>query len=492
MRPITAVLPYSPLACFEPLAGSVLQLPQVQKVVIVGKEAAGRDRRASIGGVPGRITEERTLSRIIDGIETEYMLLILPNGGFSVDPSGIERLLARAESEGVGAVYADFLVIDGDERRVHPVNDYQSGSVRDDFDFGPMMLFSVSAVKECRKRRRVVSGTSFAGLYDLRLKLSIDHGLIHLEAPLCSMRTEGGLSDDARLFAYVDRRNLEVQKEMETVFTDYLREIDAYVSPSRLKDYDEDSAPFPVEASVVIPVKNREGTIGDAVKSALSQVAGSSFNVIVVDNHSTDGTTGVLRDLAFKNPRLVHIIPERRDLLIGGCWNEALESRACGRHAIQLDSDDLYRDEDVVQKILDMFKEGHYGMVVGSYTLVNSRLEEIPPGLVDHREWTSENGHNNALRVNGLGAPRAFRTSLMRAVRFPNVSYGEDYAAALSVCGEYRVGRIYESLYLCRRWSGNSDARLSVEESNRNNAYKDLVRSQEIAKRRKRLLEDGC
>ena len=240
-----------------------------------------------------------------------------------------------------------------------------------------------------------------------------------------------------------------------------------------------------MEASVVIPVRNRKETIAEAVKSALSQETDFPFNVIVVDNHSTDGTTAILSDLARQYSSLKHIVPKRTDLGIGGCWNEALRHEACGRYAVQLDSDDLYSSHRTLQKMVDMLRQGNYAMVIGSYTLVDSRLEEIPPGLIDHREWTDENGHNNALRINGLGAPRAFNTGLMRKIGFLNVSYGEDYAAALRICREYRIGRIYESLYLCRRWSGNTDAALSIEEANRNNAFKDKIRTIEILARQK-------
>jgi glycosyltransferase involved in cell wall biosynthesis len=243
--------------------------------------------------------------------------------------------------------------------------------------------------------------------------------------------------------------------------------------------------PFPVEASVVIPVRNRKETIAGAVQSALAQRTKSPFNVIVVDNHSTDGTTAVLSELARRHPDLRHIVPARRDLGIGGCWNEALLSEACGRYAVQLDSDDLYSGPDSLQKILDLFQRDNLAMVIGSYTVVNADLEIIPPGLVDHREWTDDNGRNNALRVNGLGAPRAFNTSLMRKIGFPNVSYGEDYAAALRICREYRIGRIFENLYWCRRWSGNTDASLTIEEANRNDAFKDGLRTAEIRARQR-------
>jgi glycosyltransferase involved in cell wall biosynthesis len=269
---------------------------------------------------------------------------------------------------------------------------------------------------------------------------------------------------------------------MELVFTDYLRKTRTYVPARRLRPYDATGMSFPVEASVVIPVRDREKTIAEAVRSALSQKTNFPFNVIVVDNHSTDGTTCLLRDLARRHGEINHVIPERTDLAIGGCWNEAIRSPSCGRYAVQLDSDDLYRDRRTLQRMVDMMREG-YAMVIGAYTLVDFDLSEIPPGLIAHNEWTDENGHNNALRVNGLGAPRAFATALMREAGLLNVSYGEDYAAALRVCREYRVGRIYESLYLCRRWPGNTDAGLDLDRANRNDAFKDDVRTAEILAR---------
>jgi glycosyltransferase involved in cell wall biosynthesis len=296
-------------------------------------------------------------------------------------------------------------------------------------------------------------------------------------------------SGGEEIFAYVDPRNEVVQKEMEGVFTDYLKTIGAYLPPHLLREVEPTAESFPAEASVIIPVRNRKETIVEAVGSALSQETNFSYNVIVVDNHSTDGTTAVLSDLARQYSSLRHHIPKRTDLGIGGCWNEAFQHESCGRYAVQLDSDDLYSGGRALQKMVDRFHEGNYAMVIGSYTLVDSSLEEIPPGLIDHHEWTDENGHNNALRINGLGAPRGFNTSLMRKIGFLNVSYGEDYAAALRVCREYRIGRIYESLYLCRRWPGNTDAALSIEEVNRNNVFKDKIRTTEILARKKIVKE---
>jgi glycosyltransferase involved in cell wall biosynthesis len=293
------------------------------------------------------------------------------------------------------------------------------------------------------------------------------------------------VSNSEKKFAYVDPRNEVVQKEMEKVFTDYLKKIGAYLPPDRLRKAEQTPKSFSMEASVIIPVRNRKETIAEAVKSALSQEADFPFNILIMDNHSTDGTTALLSDLARKHSRLKHIIPKRIDLGIGGCWNEALWEAACGRYAVQLDSDDLYSSESTLQKMVGMLHQGNYAMVIGSYTLVDSSLKEIPPGLVAHREWSDENGHNNALRINGLGAPRAFNTVLMRKIGFLNVSYGEDYAAALQVCREYRIGRIYENLYLCRRWAGNTDAVLNIEEINRNDAFKDHLRTTEILARQK-------
>jgi len=269
---------------------------------------------------------------------------------------------------------------------------------------------------------------------------------------------------------------------MEKAATQHLRRIGAWLRPVFKKVPPAETA-FPTEASVIIPVRNRKRTVADAIKSALSQKTDFFFNVIVVDNHSTDGTTLLLSRLAKRDARVIHLIPSRFDLHIGGCWNEAVFSPSCGRYAVQLDSDDLYSGQDTLQKTVDLLRSGDYGMVIGSYTLVNERLKEVSPGLIDHREWTDANGRNNALRINGLGAPRAFQTELLRKIRFPDVSYGEDYAVALRLSREYRIGRIYENLYWCRRWAGNTDAALSIEKTNRNDAFKDRLRTHEILAR---------
>jgi hypothetical protein len=431
------------------------------------------------------LSSQETLSKILAEIRTKYLLLSSKAQQISIESKTLNRFLEVAESPKAGLVYSDFYDEGERGKILHPLNDYQPGSVRDDFDFGAMVLFSMSAVRKALKKFGGIPEVKFAGLYDLRLKVSIKHSVYHLKEPLYSVILTDEASDGEKLFAYLDPQNRAVQKEMETVFTAYLKKIGAYLPPHQLREVEERGTPFPVEASVIIPVRNRKETIAEAVKSALSQQTDFSFNVIVVDNHSTDGTTAILSDLAKQFLNLRHIVPKRTNLGIGGCWNEALRSEACGRYAAQLDSDDLYSSPQTLQKMVDRLRQGNYAMVIGSYTLVNSGLEEIPPGLIDHREWTDDNGHNNALRINGLGAPRAFNTSLMRSIGFLNVSYGEDYAAALRICREYRIGRIYESLYFCRRWPGNSDAGLSIEEANRNDAFKDKIRTDEILARKK-------
>jgi GT2 family glycosyltransferase len=488
MKPLTVVTPYSPRPFFEKTLLSLMKSALVERVVIISQEAVHFKMDRSHVLIAGPIFSHETLSQILSEIKTKYIFFLPKAQQISFEPKALERFLEMAESTKAGLAYSNFYEESERGKALHPLNDYQPGSVRDDFDFGAMILFSVPAIRKALKKYGAVPKVKFAGLYDLRLKISIDHPIYHLKEPLYSVIGNVGaiheLPLQEKIFTYLDPQNRAVQKEMETVFTDYLKKIGAYLPPN-FKEVEQAATSYPVEASVVIPVRNRKETIAEAVKSAFSQETDFSFNVVVVDNHSTDGTTAILSDLARQYSSLKHIVPNRTDLGIGGCWNEALRHEACGRYAVQLDSDDLYRNTRSLQKMVDMLHRGKYAMVIGSYTLVDSRLKEIPPGLIDHREWTDDNGHNNALRINGLGAPRAFNTSLMRKIGFLNVSYGEDYAAALRISREYRIGRIYESLYLCRRWSGNSDAALSIEETNRNDAFKDKIRTEEIAARQK-------
>jgi hypothetical protein len=487
MKPLTVVISYSARPFVEEALLLLIKSALVERIVIVSQEPVHFQMDKCRALIAGPVSSHETLSQMISEIRTKHLLLLSEAQQISIEPKALERIMEAAESANAGLVYSDFYDESKRWKTLHPLNDYQLGSVRDDFDFGAMILFSTSAIRKTLKKYGDIPAVKFAGLYDLRLKISINHPIYHLNEPLYSVMRTDKPAGSEKLFAYLDPQNRAAQKEMETVFTDYLKRIGAYLAPNFKEVEEQASKPFPVEASVIIPVRNRKETIADAVKSALSQKTDFPFNVIVVDNHSTDGTTVILSDLARQYSSAKHIVPNRTDLGIGGCWNEALQHDACGRYAVQLDSDDLYRNTQSLQKMVDMLHQGKHAMVIGSYTLVDSGLKEIQPGLVDHREWTEENGHNNALRINGLGAPRAFNTSLMRKIRFLNVSYGEDYAAALRICREYRIGRIYESLYLCRRWSGNSDAGLSIEATNRNDAFKDRIRTEEIFARQKML-----
>jgi hypothetical protein len=400
---------------------------------------------------------------------------------------GLRRLASVARDTGAAILYSDYFDEQPDgAAKLHPLIDYQSGSLRDDFDFGQLVLLSreaVSDVADAIEAEQVA--TAFGGWYDLRLRATERGAVVHLSEPTYVVRAVAERTGGEAHFSYVDPRNRDYQIEMERVATAHLKRIGAWLPSPTSKPVD-DSASFPVEASVVIPVRNRVRTVGDAALSALSQQADFPFNVIVVDNHSTDGTSKVLAELAAAEPRLVHVVPSRIDLGIGGCWNEAIFSDQCGRYAIQLDSDDLYAHHDVVARIVAEFRRGQYAAVIGAYTIVDFDLKQIPPGLIDHREWTPENGHNNALRIAGLGAPRAFHVPTLRKIGFPNVSFGEDYAVALRMSREYPLGRIYDSLYWCRRWEGNTDHALPLETQNRYTFYKDRLRSIEIAARQQR------
>jgi hypothetical protein len=498
MTPLTVFIPYRPEPFFEKMLVSLAKSDLIERILIISQESLHLKIPKCRALLAGPLPSNETLNLILGEVRTDCFFLFPEAQPIAIEPGMMARFLERAGSSKRGLVYSDYYDESPRGKTLHPLCDYQAGSVRDNFDFGAILLFSVAAVRRALEKHGSIPFVRFAGLYDLRLKVSIDHSIHRVREPIYSVihQDEGdrganhGLSPQEKIFAYLDPRHEAAQREMEVVFTNYLKKIGAYLPPHRFKVADETIRPFPVEASVIIPVLNRRGTIGQALKSALSQETDFSFNVIVVDNHSTDGTTAVLSDLGMQYSRLKHIIPERTDLGIGGCWNEAVQSEACGRYAVQLDSDDLYSSPDSLRKLVGMLRETNDAMVIGSYTLVDPGLQKIPGGLIDHREWTDENGHNNALRINGLGAPRAFNTGLMRRLRFLNVSYGEDYAAALRISREYRIGRIYESLYLCRRWPGNTDAALSMEEANRNNAFKDKIRTDEILARKRMNQED--
>lgn len=427
------------------------------------------------------LTSTTTIKSMAERAKAEYALICVKARPFTLGASALERMLRVAADADAAMVYSDHYSVVGGKREAHPVINYQEGSIRDDFDFGSLLLVKAELLHKYAEQdgeRKY----KYAGLYDLRLFLSREGGIFHINEYLYTEEETDTRASGVKQFDYVNPANRDVQVEMEQAATSHLAEIGALVDTSGYTVPDFSEQDFDVEASVVIPVRNREKTIIDAVNSALGQKASFPFNVIVVDNHSTDGTTELLRSV--NDARLIHIIPERNDLGIGGCWNRAVNDARCGRFAVQLDSDDLYSSPRTLQTIVDAFREQKAAMVVGSYRMCDFGLNTLPPGLIDHKEWTDENGPNNALRINGLGAPRAFFTPLLRQIQFPNTSYGEDYALGLIFSRHYRIGRIYEELYLCRRWAGNSDAALSVEKINANNLYKDRLRTLEISARR--------
>lgn len=390
----------------------------------------------------------------------------------------LERMCDYLSAPQCSMVYADHYKTIKGERTPHPVIDYQLGSVRDDFDFGFLLMFRTDYLKRAINEIEAEKEYQHSALYALRLALSRYGELTHIREFLYTETEIDLRKSGEKQFDYVDPRNRQVQIEREEVFTRHLKKIGAYLKPSMMT-VDLKEGEFSHEASIIIPVRNRARTINDAIRSVLGQETSFPFNLIIIDNHSTDGTSEIIEQYKNDN-RVIHLIPERTDLGIGGCWNLGINHPQCGRFAIQLDSDDLYSSPHTLQTIVDKFYKEQCAMVIGSYRMTDFTLQTLPPGVIDHKEWTDENGHNNALRINGLGAPRAFFTPLLRKIRVPNTSYGEDYALGLAFSRQYRIGRIYDVLYLCRRWEGNSDAALSIEKINQNNNYKDSLRTLEI------------
>ena len=425
------------------------------------------------------VFKSETIRRIAAESKADYALVYTKTTTLELGYMALERLLQIVQDTNAGLVYADHYQVKDGELVKAPVIDYQKGSLRDDFDFGSVLFFDAAALKE--SVQRMTESYQHAGLYDLRLKLSQRYALVHANEYLYSEVEEDNRKSGEKQFDYVDPRNRDRQIDMEKACTQHLKEIGGYLEP-HFEDIDFNQGEFEVEASVIIPVRNREATIGAAIESVLKQQTKFMFNLIVIDNHSTDGTTEAID--AFKaGGRVVHLVPERNDLGIGGCWNYGVNSAHCGKFAVQLDSDDLYKDEHTLQTIVDAFYEQKCAMVIGSYMMTDFDLNELPPGVIDHKEWTPDNGRNNALRINGLGAPRAFYTPVLRSIGLPNTSYGEDYAMGLNISRHYQIGRIYDVLYLCRRWGGNSDAALSIEKVNANNLYKDRIRTWELEAR---------
>lgn len=435
--------------------------------------------------ITDRLESSNTIVSIVENTDADYVMICTRHTTIGWGNNTLERFLRVADDTDAVMVYADHYKMVEGKMEKHPVIDYQSGSLRDDFDFGSLWCIKAQALADyiAHPDREEYQ---FAALYDLRLYLSRVGEIFHLNEFLYSEAELDTRKSGEKQFDYVNPRNREVQIEMEKACTQHLGKVGALIDTTFYRQPDFGEQDFEYEASVIIPVFNREKTVADAVKSALGQKASFKFNVIVVNNHSTDRTGEILDELKVDN--LIQIVPERTDLGIGGCWNEAINSSFCGKFAVQLDSDDLYSSPKTLQKIVDAFYKQKAAMIIGSYRMCDFDLNTLPPGLIDHKEWTDENGCNNALRINGLGAPRAFFTPLVRQIQFPNTSYGEDYALGLAFSRRYRIGRIYNELYLCRRWGGNSDAALSVEKVNANNLYKDRLRTMEL-KARQHLLQ---
>ena len=444
-----------------------------------------------LSGVSLKSTE--TLRSIAEAASEKFILIYQKDMPLEMGLFALDRMISVAEDTRADMVYADHYTLDSHvadaprndvsglqvTRKKHPLIDCQKGALRDDFDFGSVLMFRTSSFR--RVVRSMTEDYQWGALYDLRLRMK---NIVHINEYLYTEIETDNRKSGEKQFDYVDPKNRQVQIEMEKICTEHLKRIGAWLPPVfKDVDFGSEEQEYPVTASVIIPVFNRVRTVKDAVQSALAQKCDFPYNVIVVDNHSTDGTTQLLEQMAKEDSRLIHLIPAKYDLGIGGCWNLAVHNEACGQFAVQLDSDDVYSGPDTLTKIVNAFHKQNCAMVVGTYQMTDFNMNPIPPGIIDHREWTEENGRNNALRINGLGAPRAFWTPLLRSINLPNTSYGEDYALGLRISREYRIGRIYDVLYCCRRWEGNSDAALDIEKVNSNNLYKDRIRTWELAAR---------
>lgn len=485
-KAVTAIIPFSGNEFTRQTVEQLQRTGVVEKIYLL--ESGGANPK--IEGAESISIDSlfaSTTVGVINRVTTPFTLWLLHDTPIELGQFGLGRMAQVAEATGSALVYSDYYDLKAGKRTAHPLVDYPFGAIRDDFNFGSFLLFNTAAAKDALDE--LAKGEyKFAGLYALRLGVSRRGPVSRVAEFLYSKIESDTRKSSEKQFDYVDPRNRAVQIEMEQVATDHLKRIGAYLKPE-FKPANLEDGTFEVEASVVIPVRNRVKTVADAVDSVLKQKTSFPFNVIVVDNHSTDGTTELLKEFAAKDKRVIHVIPNRDDLGIGGCWNEGVHHPKAGRFVIQLDSDDLYKDETTISRVVEVFRKERVAMVVGSYMMTNFALQEIPPGLIDHKEWTPENGRNNALRINGLGAPRAFLTTVLRKLNVPNVSYGEDYGVGLAISRDYQIGRIYDAIYLCRRWEGNSDADLDITKYNTYNAYKDKLRTFEILARQKKNRE---
>lgn len=479
---ITAFLPYTGNEFTKRTIDQLLASDLVEKIYLLStsKNAAQIGKCEVL--IIDNLSSSKTIGLIGEKSNTEYTLILTQENLIDFGQFCLERFCYIAGTTGAGLVYSDYYEIKENVSYPHPVIDYQLGSLRDDFNFGYLLFYRTESIKNTAAEK---NSYKYAGLYHLRLKTSQSYPVMRIPEFLYSTIESDVRNSGVRQFDYVDPKNREVQVELEQTVTQHLKDINAYLEP-KFDEINIDEGEFEVEASVIIPVKNRAKTIGDAIESVLRQKTDFEFNLFVVDNYSNDGTTEKVKTFADKDNRVILLTPHRKDLGIGGCWNEAVHHPRCGKFAAQLDSDDIYAGEKTLQKIVNTFKKEKCAIVIGTYKMTNFNLEEIPPGIIDHREWTPDNGRNNALRINGLGAPRAFYTPILRKCKIPNVSYGEDYALGLMISRNYQIGRIYEPIYLCRRWEGNSDAALDIPKLNTYNTYKDRIRTFEVIARQRK------
>lgn len=478
-KTINCFVPFADAAQASATVEGLKQSNLVSKIFLLATDPAAKAIEGCELITVDSLNSSATMKKIAAAADSDFILLYTKYNNLVMGYFALDRFVRLAEDSKAGMLYADsYTVVEG-KKANSPVIDYQFGSLRDDFNFGSVLFFNTADFKKAAAG--IDTEYNAAGLYDLRLRISRIAPIVHINEYLYSDVTVDNRKSGEKIFDYVDPKNRGVQIEMEKACTAHLKEIGGYLEP-KFTEIDFNKGDFEYEASVIIPVRNRIRTIRDAIKSVLSQKTDFPFNLIVIDNHSTDGTTEAIDE--FKNdPRLVHIVPERDDLGIGGCWNAGVQHPKCGKFAVQLDSDDVYADENTLAKMVKAFYDQKCAMVVGTYELTDIDKKPIPPGVIDHKEWTPENGRNNALRINGLGAPRAFYTPMLREIHVPNTSYGEDYALGLAFSRHHQIGRVYDVVYLCRRWEDNSDASLDVVKMNNNNLYKDRIRTWELQAR---------
>ena len=477
---IDCFIPYVDAAQAKATIDGLRESALVNNIYLLASDAAATAVEGCTMVHIDALNSSDTMLKIAEAAKAPYTLLYTKYNNLVMGYFALDRFVRLAGDSKAGMMYADsYTVIEGKKSNA-PVIDYQEGSLRDDFNFGSVLFFNTEVLKKAAAGIDV--HYTAAGLYDLRLRLSRIAPIVHINEYLYSDVTVDNRKSGEKIFDYVDPKNRGVQIEMEKACTAHLKAVGGYLEP-KFDEIDFNKGNFEYDASVIIPVRNRIRTIRDAIRSVLSQKTDFPFNLIVIDNHSTDGTTKAIDE--FKDdPRLVHIVPQRDDLGIGGCWNAGVQHPKCGKFAVQLDSDDVYSDENTLAKMVAAFYEQKCAMVVGTYMLTDIDKNPIPPGVIDHKEWTPENGRNNALRINGLGAPRAFYTPVLREIHVPNTSYGEDYALGLAFSRHFQIGRVYDVVYLCRRWEDNSDAALDIVKMNNNNLYKDRIRTWELQARR--------